>query len=84
MKWFTDLGPQLREVLKWPRPLPLEDERLRLLHEVCLILNDLNVRFSSILLLLLFVCLSILISNLLLMVEFHAFDILKFRLVGWT
>ncbi|XP_030539016.1 queuosine salvage protein-like [Rhodamnia argentea] len=27
-------GPQLRELLKWPRPLPLEDERLRLLHEV--------------------------------------------------
>ncbi|XP_008787167.1 queuosine salvage protein-like [Phoenix dactylifera] len=27
-------GPQLREFLKWPRPLPLEDERVRLLHEV--------------------------------------------------
>ncbi|KAL8168354.1 hypothetical protein V2J09_009853 [Rumex salicifolius] len=27
-------GPELREVLKWPRPLPLEDERIRLLHEV--------------------------------------------------
>ncbi|XP_010277071.1 PREDICTED: UPF0553 protein-like [Nelumbo nucifera] len=27
-------GPQLRELLKWPRPLPLEDERIRLLHEV--------------------------------------------------
>ncbi|XP_022950054.1 queuosine salvage protein-like [Cucurbita moschata] len=27
-------GPQLREMLKWPRPLPLEDERVRLLHEV--------------------------------------------------
>lgn len=27
-------GPQLRELLKWPRPLPLEDERVRLLHEV--------------------------------------------------
>jgi len=28
------LGPQLRELLNWPRPLPLEDERVRLLHEV--------------------------------------------------
>ncbi|XP_015963844.1 uncharacterized protein LOC107487665 [Arachis duranensis] len=27
-------GTQLRELLKWPRPLPLEDERVRLLHEV--------------------------------------------------
>ncbi|KAL5556815.1 hypothetical protein UlMin_039051 [Ulmus minor] len=27
-------GPQLRELLKWPRPLPLEEERVRLLHEV--------------------------------------------------
>ncbi|KAF7828632.1 queuosine salvage protein-like [Senna tora] len=27
-------GPQLRELLGWPRPLPLEDERVRLLHEV--------------------------------------------------
>ncbi|XP_059456118.1 uncharacterized protein LOC132186255 isoform X2 [Corylus avellana] len=27
-------GPQLRELLRWPRPLPLEDERIRLLHEV--------------------------------------------------
>ncbi|XP_038705963.1 queuosine salvage protein-like isoform X2 [Tripterygium wilfordii] len=27
-------GPQLRKLLKWPRPLPLEDERVRLLHEV--------------------------------------------------
>ncbi|GKV53432.1 hypothetical protein SLEP1_g59958, partial [Rubroshorea leprosula] len=27
-------GLQLRELLKWPRPLPLEDERVRLLHEV--------------------------------------------------
>ncbi|XP_077233788.1 uncharacterized protein LOC143876060 isoform X2 [Tasmannia lanceolata] len=27
-------GPQLRELLNWPRPLPLEDERIRLLHEV--------------------------------------------------
>ncbi|KAJ7944509.1 Queuosine salvage protein [Quillaja saponaria] len=27
-------GPDLRELLKWPRPLPLEDERVRLLHEV--------------------------------------------------
>lgn len=31
---FTLSGPQLRELLKWPRPLPLEDERVRLLHEV--------------------------------------------------
>ncbi|KAK1315840.1 hypothetical protein QJS10_CPA05g01293 [Acorus calamus] len=30
----TYTGPQLRELLKWPRPLPLEDERIRLLHEV--------------------------------------------------
>ncbi|KAG6666088.1 queuosine salvage protein-like [Carya illinoinensis] len=27
-------GLQLRELLKWPRPLPLEEERVRLLHEV--------------------------------------------------
>lgn len=27
-------GPQLRDLLKWPRPLPLEEERVRLLHEV--------------------------------------------------
>lgn len=27
-------GPELRELLTWPRPLPLEDERVRLLHEV--------------------------------------------------
>ncbi|KAL9327600.1 hypothetical protein ACSQ67_002603 [Phaseolus vulgaris] len=31
---FIMLGPQLRELLRWPRPLPLEDERVRLLHEV--------------------------------------------------
>ncbi|CAL5370982.1 unnamed protein product [Camellia sinensis] len=27
-------GPELRKLLKWPRPLPLENERVRLLHEV--------------------------------------------------
>ncbi|KAJ9670511.1 hypothetical protein PVL29_026814 [Vitis rotundifolia] len=27
-------GPHLRKLLKWPRPLPLENERVRLLHEV--------------------------------------------------
>nr|GMC67955.1 UPF0553 protein-like [Ipomoea batatas] len=27
-------GPQLRKMLKWTKPLPLEDERVRLLHEV--------------------------------------------------
>ncbi|KAH7665352.1 Queuosine salvage protein family protein [Dioscorea alata] len=27
-------GPQLRQLLKWPRVLPLEEERIRLLHEV--------------------------------------------------
>ncbi|XP_047959288.1 queuosine salvage protein-like [Salvia hispanica] len=27
-------GLELRKMLKWPRPLPLEDERVRLLHEV--------------------------------------------------
>ncbi|KAL3833263.1 hypothetical protein ACJIZ3_007999 [Penstemon smallii] len=27
-------GPDLRKMLKWPRPLPLEDERVRLMHEV--------------------------------------------------
>ncbi|KVH92446.1 Protein of unknown function DUF2419 [Cynara cardunculus var. scolymus] len=27
-------GPELRELLKWPRPLPLEDERVRLMHEL--------------------------------------------------
>lgn len=26
--------PELRKLLNWPRPLPLEDERIRLLHEV--------------------------------------------------
>ncbi|XP_039066750.1 queuosine salvage protein-like isoform X2 [Hibiscus syriacus] len=26
-------GPQLGELLKWPRPFPLEEERVRLLHE---------------------------------------------------
>ncbi|XP_020518173.1 UPF0553 protein isoform X2 [Amborella trichopoda] len=33
-------GPQLRNILKWPRPLPLEDERIRLLHEVGLELEN--------------------------------------------
>ncbi|GKV53431.1 hypothetical protein SLEP1_g59958, partial [Rubroshorea leprosula] len=33
-------GLQLRELLKWPRPLPLEDERVRLLHEVGLELEN--------------------------------------------
>ncbi|XP_057960320.1 uncharacterized protein LOC131152469 isoform X2 [Malania oleifera] len=33
-------GPQLRELLKWPRLLPLEDERVRLLHEVGLELEQ--------------------------------------------
>ncbi|KAK9670276.1 hypothetical protein RND81_13G190900 [Saponaria officinalis] len=27
-------GLELQKMLKWPRPLPLEDERIRLLHEV--------------------------------------------------
>ncbi|CAD6223287.1 unnamed protein product [Miscanthus lutarioriparius] len=27
-------GPQLRQLLNWPRPLPIEEERVRLLHEV--------------------------------------------------
>ncbi|KAJ3673058.1 hypothetical protein LUZ60_006432 [Juncus effusus] len=27
-------GPELRAMLKWPRPLPSEEERVRLLHEV--------------------------------------------------
>uniref|UniRef100_A0A804MSG0 Queuosine 5'-phosphate N-glycosylase/hydrolase n=1 Tax=Zea mays TaxID=4577 RepID=A0A804MSG0_MAIZE len=26
-------GPQLRQLLNWPRPLPIEEERVRLLHE---------------------------------------------------
>ncbi|CAM8989392.1 unnamed protein product [Rhodiola kirilowii] len=30
----TYTGPELRELLNWPRQLPLEDERVRLLHEV--------------------------------------------------
>jgi len=34
------LGPQLRELLRWPRPLPLEDERVRLLHEVKQIISS--------------------------------------------
>ncbi|XP_010548454.1 PREDICTED: UPF0553 protein-like [Tarenaya hassleriana] len=32
LQQFT--GTQLREILGWPRPLPLEEERVRLLHEV--------------------------------------------------
>ncbi|KAF6159777.1 hypothetical protein GIB67_030035 [Kingdonia uniflora] len=36
----TYTGPQLRELLKWPRPLPLEDERVRLLHEVGMVLEN--------------------------------------------
>ncbi|KAK3125555.1 hypothetical protein QOZ80_7BG0606500 [Eleusine coracana subsp. coracana] len=27
-------GPELRQLLDWPRPLPIEEERVRLLHEV--------------------------------------------------
>lgn len=27
-------GYELRKMLKWPRPLPLEEERIRLMHEV--------------------------------------------------
>lgn len=27
-------GPELRQLLNWPRPLPIEEERVRLLHEV--------------------------------------------------
>ncbi|RLM85249.1 UPF0553 protein-like [Panicum miliaceum] len=27
-------GPELRHLLNWPRPLPIEEERVRLLHEV--------------------------------------------------
>ncbi|KAJ1697476.1 hypothetical protein LUZ63_005988 [Rhynchospora breviuscula] len=30
----TYTGPELRKMLKWPRPLPSEEERVRLLHEV--------------------------------------------------
>ncbi|KAL6013130.1 hypothetical protein ACLOJK_003622 [Asimina triloba] len=30
----TYTGPKLRKMLNWPRPLPLEEERIRLLHEV--------------------------------------------------
>lgn len=30
-------GPLLRKMLKWPRPLPLEDERVRLIHEVLIL-----------------------------------------------
>ncbi|XP_047311506.1 queuosine salvage protein-like [Impatiens glandulifera] len=32
LKKYT--GPELRKLLNWPRPLPLENERVRLLHEV--------------------------------------------------
>lgn len=39
---FIMLGPQLRELLNWPRPLPLEDERVRLLHEVKQIITAKN------------------------------------------
>lgn len=35
-------GSMLRGLLQWPRPLPLEDERVRLLHEV-------RVRFHHVL-----------------------------------
>lgn len=37
--WLT--GPELHKMLKWPRPLPLEDERVRLMHEVH-VFNDAN------------------------------------------
>lgn len=32
-------GHELRKMLKWPRPLPLEDERVRLMHEVLVLSN---------------------------------------------
>lgn len=32
-------GSELQKLLNWPRPLPLEDERVRLLHEVGLVLG---------------------------------------------
>lgn len=32
--YMQNVGPQLRELLNWPRPLPIEEERVRLLHEV--------------------------------------------------
>lgn len=32
-------GSELQKLLNWPRPLPLEDERVRLLHEVGLVLE---------------------------------------------
>ncbi|GAB2282700.1 hypothetical protein Dimus_017238 [Dionaea muscipula] len=37
-------GPDLRELLEWPRPLPLEDERARLLREVG---NELEKSFGG-------------------------------------
>ena len=42
------LGPQLRELLRWPRPLPLEDERVRLLHEVKQIIAEVTFNHSYI------------------------------------
>jgi len=42
------LGPQLRELLRWPRPLPLEDERVRLLHEVKQIISNAAFNHSNI------------------------------------
>jgi len=32
--YLQNVGPQLRQLLNWPRPLPIEEERVRLLHEV--------------------------------------------------
>lgn len=45
VKWPDNIcypGPQLRELLKWPRSLPLEEERVRLLHEVILAFTTLQ------------------------------------------
>lgn len=50
-------GPELRELLKWPRPLPLEDERVRLLHEVKLGFTDFK-SFTSTSRVFLFLCCS--------------------------
>ena len=50
-------GPQLRELLKWPRPLPLEDERVRLIHEVNYIML-INLFFELIIIILAFLFIS--------------------------
>ncbi|GJW42776.1 subtilisin-like protease SBT3.18 [Tanacetum coccineum] len=46
LRYFPYL--ELRQLLKWPRPLPLEDERVRLMHEVCPIVTRPNAMKASV------------------------------------